>query len=315
MRSFPITVKRILPSIAKFVVAIIVLYLAIRQITGAVKGLDLSTVKLSPFYLLLSGILYLIGMAFFGSFWRIAAADMGGKMGCWEALRAYLISQLGKYVPGKAWVPMMRCGLVERSRSPVAVTAVSSIYETLTMMAVGAMISVIALFGGGINQASILASAGAITICFGVVVQPFVFHSLIKIIRVSFRKGSSSEFVNPIRYSTLVRGIYIESIGWLLLGLSLAAVAAAVGVPMWSFKGLLLMTGNSALAIAGGFLAVVVPAGLGVRTSIMIFTLSPIIGAGPAAMIGLVMRIVQIISELLVSGVFYFFGNRSGSND
>ncbi|MGI6295165.1 MAG: lysylphosphatidylglycerol synthase domain-containing protein [Armatimonadota bacterium] len=313
MRSFSINFKRILLSIAKFLVAIIVLYLAIRQITGAVKGLDLSTVRLSPFYLLLSGLLYLTGMAFFGSFWRIAAADMGGKMGHKEALRAYLISQLGKYVPGKAWVPMMRCALVDRNRSGVAVTAISSIYETLIMMAVGALISVITLLFGGIRQTSVLAAAGAIAICFGVFVQPFVFQLLIKMIQV-FRKGSN-EFVSPVRYSTMVRGIYIESAGWLLLGLSLAAVAAAVGIPMWSFKGLMLMTGNSALAIAGGFVAVVVPAGLGVRTSIMIFTLSPLIGAGPAAMIGLVMRIVQIVSELIVSGVFYFFGSRSGSND
>ncbi|NLN76091.1 MAG: hypothetical protein GX139_07245 [Armatimonadetes bacterium] len=288
--------------------------MAIRQIKGALEEADFSTVTLSPCYLVISGILYLVGMAFFGSFWRIVVADMGGKMDRAEALRAYLISQLGKYVPGKALVPMMRCALVDRSRSSVSITALSSVYETLAMMAVGGLIAVLTLFAAGIHRASILVPAAAIAVVFGIVVQPFVFQSLVKLIGIPLRK-TSDELVSPVRSRTLIRGIYIESAGWLFLGISLAAAAAAVGSPMWDLKGLMLMTGNSALAITGGFVAVVVPAGLGVRTSIIIFTLSPIIGPSQAAIIGLVMRAVQIVSELFISALLYFYGRRGRSND
>ncbi len=56
--------------------------------------------------------LYLIGLVAFGTyFWRVLRAG-ATSTAYYPALRAYLISHLGKYVPGKALVVVMRAGLV-----------------------------------------------------------------------------------------------------------------------------------------------------------------------------------------------------------
>ncbi len=58
-----------------------------------------------------------------------------------NTLRAYYIGHLGKYVPGKAMVVILRTVMVRGHRVDAAVAAVSVFFETLTMMAVGAFMA------------------------------------------------------------------------------------------------------------------------------------------------------------------------------
>ncbi len=70
----------------------------------------------------------------------------GVQVSWYAGLRAYFVSQLGKYVPGKAWVILMRVGMLRHDAHahpiPVAVTAT---YETLCSMAAGALLGVLLL--------------------------------------------------------------------------------------------------------------------------------------------------------------------------
>lgn len=54
------------------------------------------------------------------------------------ALRAYCVGHLGKYVPGKAMVVVLRAGMVRSPGVSTPLAAAAVFYETLTMMAVGA---------------------------------------------------------------------------------------------------------------------------------------------------------------------------------
>lgn len=56
----------------------------------------------------------------------------------WTALRAYCVGHLGKYVPGKAMVVVLRAGMVRGPGVSTPLAAAAVFYETLTMMAVGA---------------------------------------------------------------------------------------------------------------------------------------------------------------------------------
>ena len=58
-----------------------------------------------------------------------------------ETTRAYYVGHLGKYVPGKALVVIIRTGLISGPRVDTTVAAVSIFIETLTMMAVGAFLA------------------------------------------------------------------------------------------------------------------------------------------------------------------------------
>ena len=58
--------------------------------------------------------------------------NQGGKVSVGTGVRAYFISQFGKYVPGKVWVILLRMSILGRSlgitRTAVGITAM---YEAL----------------------------------------------------------------------------------------------------------------------------------------------------------------------------------------
>lgn len=57
------------------------------------------------------------------------------------SLRAYFVGHLGKYVPGKALVVVIRTALIRSRRVDATVAATSVFVETLTLMAVGALVA------------------------------------------------------------------------------------------------------------------------------------------------------------------------------
>ena len=57
------------------------------------------------------------------------------------AMRAYLISHLGKYVPGKAMVVVMRARMSAPHGARASTSAIATFYETLVMMASGGLIA------------------------------------------------------------------------------------------------------------------------------------------------------------------------------
>jgi len=56
-------------------------------------------------------------------------------------LRAYFVSQLGKYVPGKAWAVVLRVGLVRSQGVSASVGGLATFCEVLTMMAIGSLVA------------------------------------------------------------------------------------------------------------------------------------------------------------------------------
>ena len=82
--------------------------------------------------------LYLVGLLPEGLFWQRALRAMGQEAPLGRTLRAYYIGHLGKYVPGKAMVVVLRTGLICGPGVDAGIAAASVFLETLTMMAVGA---------------------------------------------------------------------------------------------------------------------------------------------------------------------------------
>ena len=82
-------------------------------------------------FLVPAGLLYLLAHCCWATFWVRLLHGQGIGLVV-AGLRAYFVSQFGKYVPGKAWVILMRVGMLRHDAHahpiPVAVTAT---YETL----------------------------------------------------------------------------------------------------------------------------------------------------------------------------------------
>jgi uncharacterized membrane protein YbhN (UPF0104 family) len=308
-------VKQCLSSYKKTIVGIAKVLLAVAVIVGAGRQLatDLTQVKahqlhISLWLMALSALLYVGGISLFGLFWVKATRDMGGKLGSAAGLVAYATSQPGKYVPGKAWVLVIRCGLASRFGVPAALAVVSTFYETLSIMAFGSAISLISLQVSG-SDARLRILALGLMLGFGTLVQPPVFRRLVHLVALPFRtKGD--EVAKPIGYGTFVWACALLVPGWIMMGASLDVAAGACG--FW--PGLSYSTGAASLGLVGGFAVVFVPAGLGAREWLVVQALGPAIGTQGGSLAAVISRVIGVGTELIVAGVLYVVTARRRMN-
>lgn len=254
-------------------------------------------VRLEPAWLIAGALLYLAGLTAFGVFFAKVMASSPSPVGAAPALRAYLISHLGKYVPGKAMVVVMRVGLVVPHGARPATAAFATVYETLVMMAAGAMVGAAGFgLGPGPVQALPIVLGVGLTAVFLVVVAPAVFPRVATLARLPF-PNVGPDALPSLSGRLLAVGLLWSLGGWALLGLSQLAVIRAVATAgidpgLWP-----LVTASVALATVAGFVVAVLPGGLGVREGVLIATLTPALGDETAVVASLTLRLTWVAAE------------------
>ena len=300
----------------------------------------------NPDYLLLTlaGICYAAAYIPAAIYWRYVMRTLGQQPGIFETFRAYYIGHLGKYVPGKAMVLIVRTGLLNHQRTKITAAGASVFVETMTMMAVGAFVAAVmslfvlqkAEYGDWetLTQKAepgswLMLKAGpenwlmltqkiehgnwlmllALGTMIGTVlpVLPVVFRFVAK------RLKKFNIELEGLRHRTLAAGGLLNLPVWMMLGVSLWLTMLGLG-----------MTSESVLnelpycilaiscAVVFGFITML-PGGLGTRDIALLMILTPFFTAHPiegieaadmALVIVVVQRIISILSELAVSAVF-----------
>jgi len=308
---------------AKLLVVVLLVWAVRRTLVDAWQQLDEHRWRLEPGWLVVAGVLYLLGLLPAGLFWHRVLRVLGQDARLGETLRAYYIGHLGKYVPGKAMVVVIRAGLIRSHRVDTAVAVVSVFLETLTMMAVGGFIAAAVLAARFADQALLLALALGLMAAAGLPTLPPVFRRLVRLVGVGKSDPTTSQKLHELSYGTLLLGWVAMAVGWVILGLSLWAVLRAMGIPnLEPFAELARYTASASLAIVAGFLSGV-PGGAGVRELILtelmvpyIDQVAPQVAADVAALASAVaLRLVWLLSELAISGALYVAGlSRSKEN-
>jgi len=256
--------------------------------------------QVEPGWVILGLLLYLLGLILYGIYFALvlrASATPGRSA---AAVRAYLISHLGKYVPGKALVVLIRVALTRPHGVRPATSAFASLYETFVMMTSGSLVALVGFLARPTVSWLILISLG-LSVAFLLVVLPRCFPYISALLSIPF-KGVGSEALPRFTSGLLVKGLVISGVGWVLLGLSQVAVIRAVtnsGVDPGDWP---LVIASVALATVAGFAVAILPGGLGVREGILIATLAPCVGADTAVLGALALRLVWLLGELLAAG-------------
>ena len=284
-------------------------YAAGRQILAELTRLKGRELELDLPLLFVGAVLYAAALACFASYWRLVAMCMGGRPGRWEAQRAYFVSQLGKYVPGKAWVILIRCALVDSQITKAPVVIASTFYETLVMMAAGSMMALVALLSAGSARLGVMTLSGGLVTGLSLAALPPVFRRLTAWTARSFQKTDATP-LTVVTYTTWLQGFQYSLLGWIAVGLSLFAISSSLSIPLAGMKGLLLACGGIALAIVSGFAVLIVPAGLGVREWVLLQTLGTSIGPSNSVLLAVVARIAHVSVELFVAGILYLATKR-----
>lgn len=277
---------------------------------------DVSPWSVNPFWLTVAGLLYLAGLAPNWLFWRQTLLALGAQPGWLASLRAYYIGHLGKYVPGKAMVVVLRTGLLADERCGKTVTALAVFIETLTMMAVGGMVASLVLLWL-FEHWLMLALALAMVAAAGAPTLPPVFRRVIRLLKLRRADPQIEHALEGLDFRLMTRGWLLCGGGWLLLGLSMWATVR--GLPMTesalvaSLRAIPLYTACVALAMVLGFVSLI-PGGALVREWVITTLLAPLpdLGVAGALAAAVWLRIAWLVSELVISAILYLAAARSG---
>ena len=264
-------------------------------------------------YLALASVIVIVTYALLIQLWRVVLHFWDARLSFGDATRIWCVSNLGRYVPGKVWqIGAMAAMARERGVSPVAATG-SALLNTAVNIATGMAIALVTgreflerEVPGGVAVAAALTLAAVV----GLLALPWL---LPRVMRMAANRTGASGIVPRVPASAV----------WLTAAGNLAA---------WALYGVafqLLVVGTLGRAAGGpvpymavyagsyvvGYLALVVPAGVGVRELVMIAGLTSLgLATLPeATVLAVVSRIWLTILEVLPGLLFLAFASRRRS--
>ncbi|HWG44540.1 MAG TPA: lysylphosphatidylglycerol synthase domain-containing protein [Gemmataceae bacterium] len=329
--------------IAKAFLWLLILIMIGRQFARDLHRPELRQRSLHMGWLVLSGLLYLLGLSLSALYWDRLLGHLGSRPPLGAALRAYYIGHLGKYLPGKAWALLLRTNMVRGYGVSAGLAALTSFYEVLTTMAAGVLVAAVlfAVLGadagaglnadtlrrlmvleqpveGGLQRPVVVLLSLLLFFAIAVPLQPAIFNRLAHRLSLPFRERDAAQLPR-IRLAYLLEGLAFTAVGWLLLGASFAAALRGVvgeGWPLLDVRTARLPA-IMGLAYVIGFVVLIAPGGLGVREFMLTLLLTPeLVGVqdmdqeqarATVVLAVLVLRLVWTASELLAALVCRLF--------
>ena len=271
---------------------------------------QISVWKIQPGWLAASVLVCMFGILPAGLFWHQTLRSFGQTIPIRQALSTYFLGHLGKYVPGKAMVVVIRAAGLRKFGVPTSVAVVSIFVETLVLMAVGGT------FGGlAITFLEppmwVAASAMTMVAASAIPTLPPVFRFVVAFLARKRNVGAGAELSSGLTWRLLGWGWLQNMFGWILLSISLwmlvqglvsmPSECAALTKSTLSGKFFLSCVAAATLSVVAGFVSML-PGGAGVRELVVTMVLAPTIGSAPALAVAVWMRLVSLIAEVLWIG-------------
>lgn len=216
-----------------------------------------------------------------------------------RAMAAHIRGHLGKYVPGKAMVLVLRVRGIAGPGVSAWYATVAAIIETLTMMAVGAA------FAGAVVAMLpvsrwLVAIAAAVVVASTLTSSPPLLRGVLK--RLT-RHRPNSQDMDWSRYDArlLGEGWLWMTLTWLLIGGSFVVLVKAI-VPEVTAIDAAIAAAAMALAVVAGFVSLL-PGGAGVREWILAAILASRIGVTEALTAALLARVLFLGVELAAAAI------------
>jgi uncharacterized membrane protein YbhN (UPF0104 family) len=253
-----------------------------------------SLVRLNWSLIGLAGLLYGIGLVPNGLLLHNALHALGQRPRLTTSIAAHLLGHVGKYVPGKAMVVVLRAGSLSRDGVRLAPATIAIFLETFMMMAVGAAIAAsIVIWLPVPSWISLLALGTAVAASL---------PTLPPILRIAAAKVSrSSELKEDTRigYGLFAAGWAWSLLTWALIGASFTAVILAIPTPLeLPPPATIYAIGTAAisLAVVIGF-ASLLPGGAGIRELVLTTILSVSLGPAHGLLAAIAARILYLALE------------------
>lgn len=224
--------------------------------------------------------------------WRRLLAALGTDVRYRHSAQVMLVGQLAKYVPGTVWAFVLQAQLgrrhgISRTNALVAMLLATGI-TVVTALTLGALAAApLSAKWGGSAWLLLLGPLSLIT-----VIPPVLTRIANLALRV-LRRGHLSQ---PLRTPDVLMAVLWSFVSWLLFGAHLWLLAGALASQ--DFTGYIVTTGAIGLAMSAGFIAFVLPSGIGVREAVLVAGLATLARPGEALAIALVSRLMFTIADV-----------------
>jgi hypothetical protein len=224
--------------------------------------------------------------------WRAILIDLGSPLAVSAGMRVYFVGQLGKYLPGSIWTPVVQMELGRDYQIPRRASAAAAAISMFMVLGVGLLVALLVLPLLGIGAFGQYGWALAVLPVLLLLLYPPLLNRLVRLL---LRLARREPMPKDLTLAGIVRSAGWALLMWLCYGVQVWVLARSIGV---GGPGLLVrVTGAFAGAWAIGFLLVVAPAGLGAREAALILLLSPMMAASQATVIAVVSRLLFTFAD------------------
>ncbi len=256
--------------------------------------------RVHPAALLAALVLALVGPVLTMLGWRVLMADLGSPLHVAPSAGIFFVGQLGKYLPGSVWSVLAQAEMgarldVPRRRSGV-VGLVSIGLGVLTGLLVG--LPALALLIGSSHAAS----AAWLLLALPLVVVACWPRALNLLVATGLRVLRREPLEHDLSGRAVLVTVLLFVASWLAFGLQTWILARSVGGANGAGSLTLATLSGYALAATIGQLAIIAPAGVGVRESLLVFLLGSSMTSSAAFAVVLLSRFAVTLGDVLLAG-------------
>lgn len=227
--------------------------------------------------------------------WWLTLTGLGQSVRVVASLRVHFLSNLAKYIPGYAWQLIRKASLTHEMGISPGVVGQGMILELFQIVftGLGIVIALIPdnLLNRWIGNQSILPIFPFLRV-FVLLIMTVFLISLPFILRKYLSRSYSR--VKPLALWGATLAILA---GWVVFGVAFWLIG--ISIQQMPFSRLPLFTFALATSFLVGLAIIIVPGSIGVRESIMVFILGPIIGGPVAVLIAALSRLIVTLSEIV----------------
>jgi hypothetical protein len=250
--------------------------------------------------------------------WLVVFRGLGGRIGTADGARIFLVTNIGKYLPGKVMHAAGRVALLSERGQPASIGVTSVLVELALSLLAAALVSVISIplmipqLDGILSPERMLDLTSHLTLLswlsylalpLGLIgLHPRVMGPLLNFAskRLPGRNADLLTELPPYRTILLLLLAYV--LLWVTMSVALFATSHTV-VDALTWSHLPAVSGIVALSYLFGLAVPFAPAGIGAREGLMTTLLSTMMPLPAAAVTSILYRVVSISAEMLAAGL------------
>jgi len=252
------------------------------------------------YYLLVfSFILMVVSSIVIGLGWNLILRLLGAVVGYRRALKIYLLTELGRYIPGKIWTMVGKVYLLEKEGIAGVKAATSVVVRLAIHVVSGLLIFLVSLLfwtpAESVRRVYFLFFLLPVGLLF---LHPSVFG---RTLNFALKRLKRNDIKFNLKYEHIILLVFFWCGWWVLIGISIYFLIISI-YPL-SFTLLPAIIGICAITWLVGFLSFMIPAGLGVIEGMVVLLLGLYLPVHMAALIALLIRVLMTANSVLCAAV------------